>query len=155
LADAARFSIEEDLATITGNRHLEGVVAKRLDAPYQPGRRSETWLKHKHRHRERLTVTGWRPGHRHQPDEILVARRLPHGTLRYAGGVRFGLHGHQGDQLRAARQRLEEPTRRRSRVRGVRPPLEVDVDSHGRPGGPLRDPVLRNVALAQNPLAAV
>jgi ATP-dependent DNA ligase len=26
------FSTEEDLATITGNRHLEGVVAKRHDA---------------------------------------------------------------------------------------------------------------------------
>jgi hypothetical protein len=40
-------------------------------------------------------------------------------------------------------------------VRRVRPLLEVDVDSHGRPGGPLRDPVLRNVALAKNRLAAV
>jgi len=134
------FSIEEDLATITRARHLEGVVAKRLDASYQPGRRSGAWLKHKHRHRERFTVTAWRPGHRHQPDEVLVARRAPDGTLRYAGGVCFGLGGEQRDQLRAALQRLEEPTRRRSRVRRVRPLLEVDIDSNGRPGGPLRDP---------------
>jgi hypothetical protein len=28
------FSTEEDLATITGNRHLEGVVAKRHDASW-------------------------------------------------------------------------------------------------------------------------
>jgi bifunctional non-homologous end joining protein LigD len=95
------FSIDEDLATITRKHQLEGVVAKRLDAPYQPGRRSGAWLKHKHRHRERLTVTGWRPGHRQQPDEVLVARRQPDGTLRYASGVRFGLNGHQRDQLRS------------------------------------------------------
>jgi bifunctional non-homologous end joining protein LigD len=147
------FSIEEDLATATRDRHLEGVVAKRLDASYQPGRRGNAWLKHKHRHRERLTITGWRPGHRHAPDEFLVARRQADGTLRYTGGVRFGLTGHERDQLRAALQQLEEPTRRHTRVRRVRPLLEVDIDSHGRPGGPLRDPVLRNVTLERNPAA--
>jgi bifunctional non-homologous end joining protein LigD len=41
---------------------LEGIVAKRLDAPYQPGRRLDAWLKYKHRHRERMTITAWRPG---------------------------------------------------------------------------------------------
>jgi bifunctional non-homologous end joining protein LigD len=147
------FSVEEDLATITRDHHLEGVVAKRLDAPYQPGRRRGAWLKHKHRHRERLTVTGWRPGDRHEPDELLVARREPDGTLLYAGGVRFGLDGYQRDQLRDALRRLQEPSPRRSRVRRVRPLLDVDVESHGTPGGPLRDPVLRNVALGQDPAA--
>ena len=110
------------------------------------------WLKHNHRHRERLTITGWRPGHRHAPDQFLVARRQPDGALRHAGGVRFGLNGHERDQLRAALQRLEQPIRRHTGVRWVRPLLEVDVDSHGRPDGPLRDPVLRNVALARNPV---
>jgi ATP-dependent DNA ligase len=82
-----------------------------------------------------------------------VARRQPDGTLRYAGGVRFGLNGDERDQLRAALQQLEEPTHRQTRVRWVRPLLEVDVDSHGRPGGPLRDPVLRTLALERNPVA--
>jgi bifunctional non-homologous end joining protein LigD len=87
------FAVDEDLATVTRDRHLEGVVAKRLDAPYQPGRRGNAWLKHKHRHRERLTVTAWRPGERREPDELLVARRDERGQLRSAGGVRFGLSG--------------------------------------------------------------
>jgi bifunctional non-homologous end joining protein LigD len=39
------FSTEEDLATITRNRRLEGVVAKRVDASYQPRRRGGAWLK--------------------------------------------------------------------------------------------------------------
>jgi hypothetical protein len=37
---------------------VEGVVAKRLDAPYLPGVRSAAWLKHKHRRNETLLVTG-------------------------------------------------------------------------------------------------
>jgi ATP-dependent DNA ligase len=34
------FSVDEDLTTTTRGLHLEGIVAKRLDAPYQAGRRS-------------------------------------------------------------------------------------------------------------------
>ena len=39
---------------------LEGVVAKRLDSRYPPGRRSTAWIKHKLRRDERLAVTGVR-----------------------------------------------------------------------------------------------
>jgi bifunctional non-homologous end joining protein LigD len=148
------FAIDEDLARVTRERFLEGIVAKRLDAPYQPGRRGEAWLKHKHRHRERLIVTAWRPGERRRPDEVLVARRDGAGTLRHAGGVRFGLTVHDRACLRALLERIEEPRPRRSRIRRVRPLIEVDVDYHGRPGGPLRDPVLRNVALPATAAAA-
>jgi bifunctional non-homologous end joining protein LigD len=141
------FAIDEDLAGITRDRHLEGIVAKRLDAPNQPGRRSEVWLKHKHRHRERLIITAWRPGERREPDEVLVARRDGAGTLRYAGGVRFGLTAHDRRGLRTLLERIEQRHPHRSRIRRVEPVIVVDVDHHGRPGGPLRDPVLRNVAL--------
>jgi hypothetical protein len=78
------FAIDEDLAAVTRERHLEGVVAKRLDAPYHAGRRGVLWLKYKHRHRERLTVTAWRPGGRREPDEVLVSRSDREGRLRYA-----------------------------------------------------------------------
>jgi bifunctional non-homologous end joining protein LigD len=142
------FAIDEDLPTVTRDRHLEGIVAKRLDAPYLPGRRGELWLKYKHRHRERLTVTAWRPGHRREPDELLISRHDADGQLHYAGGVRFGLTAAERVRLRAVLERLEEPCSRRSGVRPVRPVIQADVDYHGRPGGPLRDPVLRNVTLA-------
>jgi bifunctional non-homologous end joining protein LigD len=48
------------LLAATAAQGLEGVVAKRLDAPYAEGRRSRSWIKHKHRRRERLAITGWR-----------------------------------------------------------------------------------------------
>jgi hypothetical protein len=57
----------------------------------------------------------------------------PQPTPRGGGGVRFGLGGHQRDQLRAALQRLEEPTRRRSGVRRVRPcPRSTSTPTAGR-----------------------
>ena len=142
------FAVDEDLVAVTRDRYLEGVVAKRLNAPYQPGRRSEAWRKHKHRHRERLTITAWRPGDRREPDEFLVSRRGDGGQLRYAGGVRFGLSTTERARLRSLLGRIERPRATRSRVRRVQPVLAVDVDYHGRPGGPLRDAVLRNVAVA-------
>jgi hypothetical protein len=46
---------------VTRAHQLEGIVAKRVDAPYEPGRRSGSWLKHKHRRQETFAVTGWRP----------------------------------------------------------------------------------------------
>jgi bifunctional non-homologous end joining protein LigD len=148
------FSVDEDLAGATRDLHLEGIVAKRLDAPYQPGRRCDAWLKHKHRHRERMTITAWRPGDRRQPDEVLVSRRDDAGVLRYAGGVRFGLSADDRARLRTLLRDIEQPSSRRSRVRRVHPVLEVEIDYHGRPSGPLRDPVLRTVAHAERPATA-
>ena len=41
---------------------LEGVVAKRLDSPYQPGKRTGAWLKIKNQLRQELVIGGWVPG---------------------------------------------------------------------------------------------
>ena len=148
------FSVAEDLMTTTRELQLEGVVAKRLDSAYQPGRRGTAWLKYKHRHRERLTITAWRPGGRREPDEVLVSRRDHSGAFRYAGGVRFGLAADERAHLRALLMSLDEGSSRRTRVRRVSPVIEADVDYHGRVGGPLRDPVLREVAVQRSTTAA-
>src|SRR5882724_746227 len=41
--------------------HIEGIVGKRLDSPYRPGR-SPAWLKHPLRQRTQVVVGGWTPG---------------------------------------------------------------------------------------------
>jgi bifunctional non-homologous end joining protein LigD len=41
---------------------LEGVVAKRRDAPYSAGRRSRAWIKLKHHAAQEVVIGGWRPG---------------------------------------------------------------------------------------------
>jgi bifunctional non-homologous end joining protein LigD len=51
----------DDLAAVTRDHQLEGVVAKRRDARYEPGRRSGAWIKFEHRRRERLQAIAWLP----------------------------------------------------------------------------------------------
>ncbi|WP_424463971.1 ATP-dependent DNA ligase [Pseudoclavibacter helvolus] len=41
---------------------LEGIVAKKLDSVYRPGRRSDSWIKVKHHRSQEAVVGGWRPG---------------------------------------------------------------------------------------------
>jgi hypothetical protein len=49
------------LLDATRERGMEGVVAKRRDAGYRPGRRSPSWTKVTHRHSQACVVGGWRP----------------------------------------------------------------------------------------------
>jgi bifunctional non-homologous end joining protein LigD len=41
---------------------LEGVIAKRLDCRYLPGKRSDTWLKIKNLRTQEVVISGWKPG---------------------------------------------------------------------------------------------
>jgi bifunctional non-homologous end joining protein LigD len=130
---------------VTRAHELEGIVAKRLDAPYAPGRRSGAWLKHKHRQRETFAVTGWRsaPPHARRPDAILVARAAPDGGLLPAGSAELGLSGNERDRLRSALAQLHTDTRRGTHR--VAAGIWLDIDYHGARGGPLRDAVMRAV----------
>jgi len=51
-----------DLLQVANEQGLEGVVAKRLDAPYRPGARSSEWRKVKSVHRQEVVVGGISPG---------------------------------------------------------------------------------------------
>jgi bifunctional non-homologous end joining protein LigD len=134
----------ERVLAATAELGLEGVVAKRVDAPYREGR-SRAWVKHKHCRRERLTVTGWRERDRQLP-EFLLARRAPDGSLRPAGSASLGLDVAQRAELVAMLADRELPRGgRRSGTRWAAPGVEVLVDAHGSPTGPLRDPILRAV----------
>jgi bifunctional non-homologous end joining protein LigD len=73
-------------------QHLEGVVAKRLDSPYQPGARSRSWLKIKNVRTQEVLIVGWRPGQGRRADGIgslLLAIPTADG-LQYAGKVGTG-----------------------------------------------------------------
>ncbi|MFD2341555.1 ATP-dependent DNA ligase [Clavibacter tessellarius] len=71
---------------------LEGVVAKRVDAPYESGRRSSAWIKVKHHRAQEVVVGGWRPGSGSRASgvgSLLVGVPGPDG-LEYAGRVGTG-----------------------------------------------------------------
>ncbi len=71
---------------------LEGVVAKRLDSPYKPGRRAETWLKVKNLRTQEVVVGGWKPGEGRREGTIgsLLLGIPGDGGLTYAGKVGTG-----------------------------------------------------------------
>ena len=80
------------LLEATASQGLEGVVAKRLDSHYEPGRRTGAWLKIKHVHRQELVIGGWIPGEGRRARRIgaLLMGYHRDGTFVYAGRVGTG-----------------------------------------------------------------
>jgi len=71
---------------------LEGVVAKRRDSTYFPGRRSDCWIKIKHVRRTSAIVVGWKQGEGGRAGRIgslILGVQGEHG-LDYAGHVGTG-----------------------------------------------------------------
>jgi bifunctional non-homologous end joining protein LigD len=98
---------------------LEGVVAKRLTAPYRPGRRSPDWTKVPLIKTQEVLIIGWKPGAGRRAGTIgsvLLAVYDQHDQLAYAGHVGTGF---TDAALRHLQQELAPLTR-------LTPPL-VDV----------------------------
>jgi bifunctional non-homologous end joining protein LigD len=71
---------------------LEGIMAKKLDSKYEPGRRSGAWQKIKNRNRQELVIGGWLEGEgkrRGFPGALLVGY-YDKGKFVYAGKVGTG-----------------------------------------------------------------
>jgi bifunctional non-homologous end joining protein LigD len=51
-----------DVVAVSKQNGLEGVVAKRRESRYEPGKRSPAWRKIKNVHRQEVVVGGWKPG---------------------------------------------------------------------------------------------
>jgi bifunctional non-homologous end joining protein LigD len=70
----------------------EGVVAKRRDSSYQPGRRSASWIKDKHWNTQEVVIGGWRPGEGGRSSGIgsLLMGIPGAGGLHFAGRVGTG-----------------------------------------------------------------
>src|SRR5215207_2235593 len=102
---------------------LEGLVAKRLDSPYEPGRRSPAWTKVKHTHRQELVIGGWLRadmGRSQTLGALLVGVWEPGEPqrLRYVGKVGIGYSESDKALLRA---KLEPLRRERSPFTGRQP----------------------------------
>lgn len=80
------------LLAATGEQQLEGVMAKRLGSPYQPGKRSPNWRKVKHRRKVTVVIGGYTAGEGNRASSfgsLLVGRRTGE-QLEFAGGVGTG-----------------------------------------------------------------
>ncbi|HEX8525085.1 MAG TPA: non-homologous end-joining DNA ligase [Tepidisphaeraceae bacterium] len=73
--------------------HLEGIVVKKVDGTYTPGRRSDCWIKIKIVQRQELVIGGWIPEQGHRTTHVgalLMGYYDCDGNLRYAGSVGTG-----------------------------------------------------------------
>ena len=66
---------------------FEGIVAKRRDAPYEPGKRSGAWLKYKINQGQEFVIGGYTPGH---PFDAVIVGYYRDTQLIYAAKVRNG-----------------------------------------------------------------
>jgi bifunctional non-homologous end joining protein LigD len=105
-----QFDDGEALLRAALEQELEGVVAKRLDSPYFPGRRGPEWRKVKVRGRQEVVVAGYTKGQGRRSDGFgaLVAGVHEAGGLRWAGNVGTGFTDSEIRRL----LRLLEPLRR-------------------------------------------
>ncbi|MEO6469657.1 MAG: non-homologous end-joining DNA ligase [Acidimicrobiia bacterium] len=101
--DTPPSGLDGDLAFSTRARlGFEGIVAKRLDSQYESGRRSPSWRKVKHQHRQEFVVGGWVPGQGGRASRIgalLLGVYDADGALRYAGKVGTGFSDAELDRL--------------------------------------------------------
>lgn len=146
-----------EVAAVTRELGLEGVMLKRLGSRYQPGRRSRTWLKVKHVRVADVVVGGWLPGRGWRSrlaGALLAGIPGPEG-LRYAGEVGSGLAELELRRLTPLLSSLSAPDppftgplppELRKQARWVRPVLQAEVAyAELTPAGRLRQPVWRGL----------
>jgi bifunctional non-homologous end joining protein LigD len=116
------------LLEATSERGLEGVMAKRLGTPYQPGKRTPNWRKVKNRTPVEVTIGGFNAGTGSRSNTfgaLLVGVPQLDGSLQFAGGVGTGFNQATLESLTAelrSRQTSECPF---SRL----PPRSYTVDA--------------------------
>ena len=144
------------LLEASAQQQLEGIVAKRLDAPYEPGRRSGAWRKIKNRPSQDVVVGGWLRGEGGRASTLgalaVGVRDEPGGALRYAGKVGSGFTGPRWPRPWRRWSRWPPTTRRST---GRQPPkgtqfVEPELVAHVEFGewtrtGTLRAPVFRGL----------
>lgn len=131
-----------DLQAVSKAQRLEGIVAKRLQSRYEPGRRSPAWRKIKNVHRQEVVIGGWKPGEGNRAGQIgslLVGVYEPAGLV-YSGHVGTGF---TDQTLRMLGRRLAPLQRSTSpfaaaipaedarSARWVEPRLVAEVDFRG------------------------
>jgi bifunctional non-homologous end joining protein LigD len=150
-----QFDDGEALLTAARAQELEGVVAKRADSRYRPGRRSADWHKLKLRRTQEVVVVGYTrgQGRRAQGFGALIVAVHDAGGLRWAGNVGTGFSDDEIERLRGLLKPLERtvsplvetptmPRVRRSDVVWVEPRLVAEVEfAEWTREGRLRSPV--------------
>jgi len=126
----------EELLAASGEQGLEGLVLKRLESAYSPGKRTGEWLKVKNIGRQEFVIGGWQPGRGRRRGQIgsLLVGYYDGEELRYAGKVGTGFSDQDlimlGERLGPLAQK-ENPFAGRRGPRGARyaePALVAEIE---------------------------
>lgn len=144
---------------------LEGVIAKRLDSIYEPGRRSPHWLKIKVANSQSFVIGGWipQPGADRQVGALLIGVYDERKRLQYAGRVEAGFTERDRRTLPQALRPWQRPTSpfrspdktvlSNEQVVYVTPRLIARVQYSDWPTGkPVQDAVYKGLRLDRIPL---
>ena len=96
------------LFTAIQKQHLEGIVAKRADSPYQTGKRGNDWLKIKTHLRQEVVIAGFTEprGTREYLGSLLLGI-YKNGELTYVGHSGGGIPDTTRKELRAQLEKIE------------------------------------------------
>jgi DNA ligase D-like protein (predicted ligase)/DNA ligase D-like protein (predicted polymerase)/DNA ligase D-like protein (predicted 3'-phosphoesterase) len=141
----------------------EGVVAKKRDSTYQPGRRSTSWIKDKYWNTQEVVIGGWRAGEGGRTSGIgsLLMGIPADGGLHFAGRVGTGFTERDLANLKKTLEPLRTdespfdarlPTRDAKGVTFVEPSLVGEVRySEWTSDGRLRQPSWRGLRPDKTP----
>ncbi|CAN5632271.1 ATP-dependent DNA ligase [soil metagenome] len=133
---------------------LEGVMGKKRDSTYLPGKRGRSWLKLKHHLTQEVVIGGWRPGSGNRAGRVgSLLMGIPDGdTLRFVGRVGTGFSDRDLDALTSKFRSLARATSPFAELASldakdaqfIRPTLVGEVEfAEWSPTGKLRQPSWR------------
>jgi bifunctional non-homologous end joining protein LigD len=147
-----------------GEIMLEGVVAKRLDSIYEPGRRTGAWIKTKLVQGQEFVVGGWTALKGNDPSMIgsLLVGYYQDGKLIYAGSVGTGYTETDRRHLSQLLNKYQAP---KSQFHGpaprqdafyIRPELVAEIEFRGwTEAGILRQPSFKGLRFDKDPAQVV
>jgi bifunctional non-homologous end joining protein LigD len=109
------------LQAATREHGIEGIVAKRLDCPYEAGRRGSGWTKVPNVRQQDVVIGGWTPGEGGRSGRLgaLAVGVMDDGKLLYAGKVGTGF---TEETLGLVQRELDRLEREGSPFEGRQPP---------------------------------
>ncbi|EXF25777.1 ATP-dependent DNA ligase [Nesterenkonia sp. AN1] len=153
----------EEAIEVSSELKLEGVVAKRKDSVYRPGRRSDDWVKLKHENHADVVIIGWRQGKGGRAKtfgSLLLGMEDEEGELHYAGRVGTGFSDVDLTDIRAQLEKItrksppvdDVPREDASDATWVTPKLSAEVRHSGLTrDNRLRHPTWRGVRMNSGP----
>ncbi len=126
----------KELLAASSEQGLEGIVLKRLDSAYSPGKRTGEWLKVKNTGRQEFVIGGWVSGKGRRAGRLgsLLVGYYEGEELRYAGKVGTGFSERDLDLLEeklTPLEREENPFAGKRGPRGARyvePRLVAEIE---------------------------